>query len=345
MKFIYKEYYFTLSLFNLVKHGFESFLKFASVLSACNERTHIQRKDGFIFESVRYVASDDSLSKTFGYCGFTYAGFADKNGVILTLTRKYSYYASYFGISADNRIKFLFSCAFDKVCAVFCKHVVSIFGIIACYGRGLDFCKLIGKALFGYAVLLAYSLYGVSALGKQSEHNMFDRDKLVFKLRRHLFGKSEYCGNFSRRIKFGISRTRNLRQSFDFGVKFSENSSDNIGISVFLSDTVDKRSDKSAVGRQQRIHEMFGCKRLILFITCKVLCVIYGFNRFLSKFFCVHIYFSFRKIIQSLMCKSYYYGAFIEIRRVHIRQRLRIRTAYTGFHHFIHKAYVIRNSL
>ena len=44
MKLIYEQYYLTFGFLYGLQYRFKSFLKFASVLCACNKRTHIKRE-------------------------------------------------------------------------------------------------------------------------------------------------------------------------------------------------------------------------------------------------------------------------------------------------------------
>ena len=195
MKLINEEDYLALRLFDFVQHGFQSFLELAAVFCTCHKRAHTKGEYRLIFKSVRYVSADYTLCKAFGNCGFTDAGFTDKHGVVLALTRKDSYNASYLAVTSDYGVELLFSCSFNKVGAVFCEYVVGILGIVARHGRGFDFRKLIREALRADAVSCADIAYSSAAFRKKTEHDVFDGDVLVLHACRSFFGKTEDCGN------------------------------------------------------------------------------------------------------------------------------------------------------
>ena len=287
MQFINKEDDLALCLLDLVQDSFESLLKLAAVLCARNERAHVEREDGLLLQPVRHVAAHDTLCKPFNHGSFADAGFADQHRVVLALARQDADDAADLGITTDDRVEFLLSCALHKVGAVLGQHIVGVLGVVAGDRRGLDLCQFIGEALLGDAVLCAELLHGSAALGKQTEHQMLHRNVLILQLRRDLLGKAQHGGDFARRVKLAVA-ARHLRQAVDGDVQFAQHCTDKIGVTVFLSDAIEQRADKPALLRKQRIEQMLGRDGLILFITRKVLRVVNGFNGFLREFFSVH---------------------------------------------------------
>ena len=83
MKLIYKEYNPALRLLYLLNDSLKSFLKLASVFCACDKRTHIKRENLSVFQAVRNISADDTLSKTLCNGGLTNARLTDKARVVL----------------------------------------------------------------------------------------------------------------------------------------------------------------------------------------------------------------------------------------------------------------------
>ncbi len=49
MQFIDKKNNLSVAVFNIIQHGLQTFLKLAAIFRTCHKRTHIQRKNLFVF--------------------------------------------------------------------------------------------------------------------------------------------------------------------------------------------------------------------------------------------------------------------------------------------------------
>ena len=61
---------------------FEPLLKFAAELGARDERAHVERKDGFVFQPLGNIAAHDALGESFCDRGLADTRFTDENGVV-----------------------------------------------------------------------------------------------------------------------------------------------------------------------------------------------------------------------------------------------------------------------
>jgi hypothetical protein len=68
-------------ILHFAQHGFEPVFEFATVLGPSNEGTHIERDDAFIFEDLRDISEDDSMSESFDDRGFSNTRFTDQHRV------------------------------------------------------------------------------------------------------------------------------------------------------------------------------------------------------------------------------------------------------------------------
>ncbi len=88
--------------------AFQALLKLAAEFSAGNQRAHIQREDGAVFQAVRHVAANNALRKPLGDGRFADARFADQHRVVFRFAGKNTDGVSDFGIAADHRIELVF---------------------------------------------------------------------------------------------------------------------------------------------------------------------------------------------------------------------------------------------
>jgi hypothetical protein len=83
MEFVDKEDDTPLRLLDLLKDRFQSFLEFTTILRPGDKRTHIEREDSFILQTLRHVTSNDPLRKPLNDGGFTDTRLSDENRVVL----------------------------------------------------------------------------------------------------------------------------------------------------------------------------------------------------------------------------------------------------------------------
>ena len=129
------------TLADFIQHRLEPFLKFAAVLCAGDQRSHVQGEDGFILEAFRHVSADDSLREPFRDGRFAHARFADQYRVVLCLSGEDADDIPDFGITADHRVQLILSCTFYQIRAVFGKSIVSALRVVSCYRRSFHLGK------------------------------------------------------------------------------------------------------------------------------------------------------------------------------------------------------------
>ena len=86
VKLVYEQDYPPLGLLYLLNDSLETLLELASVLCACDERTHIETENLSVLEVVRDISADDTLCKPLGYRSLADARLTDKAGVVLGLS-------------------------------------------------------------------------------------------------------------------------------------------------------------------------------------------------------------------------------------------------------------------
>ena len=74
-----------LALADFFEHGLEPFLKFAAVLGAGDQRAHVKRENGFVFQAFRHVAAHNALRQALGDGRLADARLADEHRVVLGL--------------------------------------------------------------------------------------------------------------------------------------------------------------------------------------------------------------------------------------------------------------------
>src|SRR3989344_962341 len=116
MNFVDKEDHAMFGLQGFANDIFESLFKFSAVFCTGNDRSHIKNKNPSFAQRIRDASLCNELGKPLDDCGFTDAGFADKDGVILCLSIQNMYDAFDFGVTSDDGIDFPIS--------GFCNEVV-----------------------------------------------------------------------------------------------------------------------------------------------------------------------------------------------------------------------------
>ena len=121
---------FSFGLLDLVQNGFQTFLKFAPVLRAGNQGTHVQRENGLILQGLGYILLDNPLSKALGDGSLAYAWLANQHGVVLGFPGQNPDDVSDFLVPADDRVHFLLPCPLDQVCAVLFQSVIGTLRVV-----------------------------------------------------------------------------------------------------------------------------------------------------------------------------------------------------------------------
>ena len=120
-----------LGLLDLVEHGLQPLLKLSPVLGPGDERPHVQGEDGLVLQTCGYVPLDDALGQPLGDGGFAHAGFADEDGVILTLAGQNTDHVSDFIIPADHRVQLVLPGPLHQVGAVLFQRLIGFLRVVA----------------------------------------------------------------------------------------------------------------------------------------------------------------------------------------------------------------------
>ena len=94
-----------LASLDLLEHGLEPLLEFASVLRPRDQRPHVEGEDRFVLEPLGNVASDDSLREAFDDRRLSHPGIPDQHRVVLRLTRQDLDHPPDLGVAADDRVE------------------------------------------------------------------------------------------------------------------------------------------------------------------------------------------------------------------------------------------------
>ena len=97
------------------QHGLEAFLKLAPEFGSRDERPHIERDHGVVFQRLRNVRLDDSQREAFRDGGLAHARLADEHRVVLGSAGKDLDHAADLIITADDRVQLAFPGALAKV--------------------------------------------------------------------------------------------------------------------------------------------------------------------------------------------------------------------------------------
>ena len=166
--------------FDFVQNGLQALLELAPVLGTGYQTAHVQREDGFIFQTGGHVALDDTLCQTLGDGGFAHAGLADEHRVVFALAGQDADDIADLVIAADDRIQLVGAGALHQIGAVFFQRVVGLLRIVrgdplvaAHLGQSLQ------QAFFGHAVGLQQRLQRTVGGLHQRQQQMLHRDIFV----------------------------------------------------------------------------------------------------------------------------------------------------------------------
>ena len=105
MHFVYEENDFTLAGLNLFEHGFEAFFELSAVLSACDERAHVERDDAFVLQALGHIASNDPLCEAFDDRGLADARLAYQHRIVLCAPRQDLNDSANLVVAPDDRVE------------------------------------------------------------------------------------------------------------------------------------------------------------------------------------------------------------------------------------------------
>ena len=119
MQLINEENNLAIALAYFLENGLQTLLKLTTVLGACDERTHIQCEDLFIFQSLRDIPADDSLSQSLDRRRLADARLTDQHRIVFCLSGENTDHIPDLRVPSDDRIQLLAACLFDQILSVF----------------------------------------------------------------------------------------------------------------------------------------------------------------------------------------------------------------------------------
>ena len=200
---------------DVVQNGFQALLKLAAEFRAGNQRAHIQREDGAVFQAVRHVAANNALRKPLGDGRFADARFADQHRVVFRFAGKNTDGVSDFGIAADHRIELVLTSKLNQILTVFFQRVIRRFRIFAGHARAAaNGLQRLQKFRLGDIQRGKQRANRAVRFFKQTEEKVLDGNILVAHLLHLVFGLRERLRKRGGHIRLLIA-AGNLRQAVD----------------------------------------------------------------------------------------------------------------------------------
>ena len=110
--------------------AFESFLEFALVFCACNQRTHVQGIDFLAFQVLRDIAVDDPLRDAFGNGGLADARLTDQDRIVLGPAAQNLQHPPDLLVPADDRIELAAARTLIQVDGVLAQQLQVFFVVV-----------------------------------------------------------------------------------------------------------------------------------------------------------------------------------------------------------------------
>ena len=104
-----------------VDNRLQSFFEFAFVFCTCNQRTHVERKQLLVFQVLRNISTQDSLSQSFYDCCLTCTRFTNQDRIVFGTTAQDLQYTTDFFITTDYRVQLAVTCSFYQVDSIFAE--------------------------------------------------------------------------------------------------------------------------------------------------------------------------------------------------------------------------------
>src|SRR3546814_10712334 len=90
---------------DVVEHALQPLLELAAIFGARDQRTHVEREQAAILQTVGDVAIGDAQREPLGDRGLADAGFADQHRVVLGPAREDLHRAADFLVAADHGVE------------------------------------------------------------------------------------------------------------------------------------------------------------------------------------------------------------------------------------------------
>ena len=114
---------------DLLKHGFQAFLEFATVFRAGHHRTQVKADEFLALQGGGHVAGDDALRQAFDHGCFADARLADQHRIVLGASRQNLDDAANLLVAPDHRVEFAVLGLGRQIGGVFLQRLVATFRV------------------------------------------------------------------------------------------------------------------------------------------------------------------------------------------------------------------------
>ena len=190
MQLINEEDDFAFRLFDLVQNALQTFLKLAAVLSARDQRTHIQTEHGTVLQIFGHITAHDTLCQSFGDGGLADTSLTNQHRVVLALTAQNADNVADLAVTADNRVQLVGAGHLHKVLTVLFQRVVGVLRVITRHPLIATHCtKGLHKFLGCDAKSLKYFAGSLTRALQNAQENVLHADIFIL----HLLGLLLRC--------------------------------------------------------------------------------------------------------------------------------------------------------
>ena len=114
----------------ILEHGLEPLLEFATKLRAGDQRAHVERQHTPATQALRYFTVDDALREAFDDRSLAHAGFADQHRIVLGAPLQHLDHATDFLVAADDRIELGFLRTRGQINRVFFQRLTLLLRVL-----------------------------------------------------------------------------------------------------------------------------------------------------------------------------------------------------------------------
>jgi hypothetical protein len=105
MKLVDEEHDLALRFGDLLQHRLQPLFELAAILRAGDERSHVEREDLLLLQTLGHVTADDALRQAFDDGGLADTWLADEDRIVLGAAGEDLNDAPHFFVAADHRIE------------------------------------------------------------------------------------------------------------------------------------------------------------------------------------------------------------------------------------------------
>ena len=127
VNFVDEEDDIAVGLRHLVDHALQTFFKFAFVLRARHEGTHIERIQAATLQAHGHVAAHDTLGQALNDGRLTRTRLTDEDGVVLRASRQDLQHAANLLVASDDGVKASFAGFADEVARILLQGLIGVF--------------------------------------------------------------------------------------------------------------------------------------------------------------------------------------------------------------------------